>query len=318
MPIPLWLMEAVEEKISQYPPTRLATAYNTLNKSYKEGESTSIARNKDELFWDAYLAARFPATYGAVEKAIKQIPEDILGNIQTVLDLGTGPGTAVFALAEALSKSPVFTCTDKDPSTKEIFQYLWDKSPYENSTFSWLSCDIEKGLSLASSQYDAVVCSYTFIESDNIENTIEEIWKRTRSLFLVVEPGTMQGFSIIKKIRSILCQKGAFLAAPCPHEKNCPMEEPGWCHFSARIPRSSLMRKIKAGELGYEDEKFSYCAFVREKASPSSPRILRHPQVHGGHINFQLCTDEGIQDCLISRKNPLYKKARKSSWGDSL
>lgn len=318
MSIPLWLMDAVEERSSQHSPKKLALAYSILNKTYKDNRATSVASSENDLFWDAYLAARFPATYGAVERALDEIPQSILAKIQTVLDIGTGTGAAVFAMAEALSQKITFTCLDQEARPQEILDFLWQKSPYEdNFAFNWMNCDIQKGLPQSLETYDAVVCSYTLGETNSIQKILQDGWNKTRHIFILIEPGTMPGFSIIKKAREFLCSQGAFIAAPCPHNGPCPMEHGNWCHFSARIPRSSCMRKIKGGELGYEDEKFSYCVFVRESIDFPSARILRHPQIHGGHVSFQLCTKQGIQDCLVSKKNSQYKKARKSSWGNS-
>ncbi len=91
-----------------------------------------------------------------------------------------------------------------------------------------------------------------------------------------------------------------------------------WCHFAARVERSSLHRRLKGGSLGYEDEKFSYVAATKEPFSLPDSRILTHPERHSGHIILKLCTSEGVQHPTISKKmGPLYKQARKAEWGDA-
>ena len=54
--------------------------------------------------------------------------------------------------------------------------------------------------------------------------------------------------------RSSRCGKqliaaGAHVAAPCPHDGNCPLAAPDWCHFTQRLPRSRAHKQIKAAEL---------------------------------------------------------------------
>ena len=57
-----------------------------------------------------------------------------------------------------------------------------------------------------------------------------------------------------------------------------------WCHFAARVNRSALHRRLKEGQLGYEDEKYSYVAAAAtgHLARPASGRIVRHPVFRKG------------------------------------
>jgi ribosomal protein RSM22 (predicted rRNA methylase) len=90
-----------------------------------------------------------------------------------------------------------------------------------------------------------------------------------------------------------------------------------WCHFAARVDRTAEHRRLKDGELGYEDEKFSYLAFSKTPAAHAEARIVRHPQVHGGHIRLTLCTPEGLQSPTVTRsKKEAFRAARKAKWGD--
>src|SRR5262249_25331226 len=138
-------------------------------------------------------------------------------------------------------------------------------------------------------------------------------------LLLVIEPGTPVGFERIRMIRRQLIEWGACMVAPCPHTLRCPMEGGDWCHFAARVERTSLHRKLKGGTLGYEDEKYSYVAVSKEPCPLPTARILSEPSRHSGHVTLKLCTrDEWIQHPILSRKQgDRYKQAKKASWGDS-
>lgn len=79
-----------------------------------------------------------------------------------------------------------------------------------------------------------------------------------RVALVVVEPGTPRGFQQILEARTQALASGAAILAPCPHDATCPMQGSDWCHFAARVERSRTQRQLKGGELGWEDEKFSY------------------------------------------------------------
>ncbi|WP_228984764.1 small ribosomal subunit Rsm22 family protein, partial [Streptomyces sp. DH12] len=91
---------------------------------------------------------------------------------------------------------------------------------------------------------------------------------------VIVEPGTPDGYARVIEARDRLIAAGFHVAAPCPHSAACPIV-PGtdWCHFSARVSRSSLHRQIKGGTLAYEDEKFSYVAATRRPVTPAPARV---------------------------------------------
>ena len=75
----------------------------------------------------------------------------------------------------------------------------------------------------------------------------------------------------------------------------------------------------KKGELGYEDEKFSYIAFSKTQENNGKDRILRHPQIRQGHIKIKLCTPNGIEERTITKKDgQIYKQVKKLDAGDIL
>jgi ribosomal protein RSM22 (predicted rRNA methylase) len=135
---------------------------------------------------------------------------------------------------------------------------------------------------------------------------------------VLIEPGTPRGFSLIRKVRSDLLAAGARMIAPCPAETACPLADPDWCHFAARVERSSLHRRLKGGDLGYEDEKFSYVALARQSVDLPEARIIRHPMHHPGLIEIETCTPAGLRSERIARRDrERFRAARKAAWGDA-
>ena len=88
---------------------------------------------------------------------------------------------------------------------------------------------------------------------------------------------------------------GGRIAAPCPGNMVCPIEDPDWCHFAARVERTSLHRRLKEAELGYEDEKFSYVVLAKTEAEPARARIVSRPEQKPGLIVLETCTAEGLR-----------------------
>jgi len=106
------------------------------------------------------------------------------------------------------------------------------------------------------------------------------------------------------------------MIAPCPAETPCPLRVPDWCHFAARVERSSLHRRIKDAELGYEDEKFSYIALAREAAALPAARIIRRPRQEPGRITLVACTPAGVREIRVrKRERDEYRAARGAEWG---
>ena len=84
-----------------------------------------------------------------------------------------------------------------------------------------------------------------------------------------------------------------------------------------RVARSRLHKQLKGGEAPYEDEKFCFLAASREDVSPCAARVLRHPRIDSGRITLRLCTADGAEERVVTKKSPLFKAARKSDAGGS-
>jgi ribosomal protein RSM22 (predicted rRNA methylase) len=94
------------------------------------------------------------------------------------------------------------------------------------------------------------------------------------------------------------------------------MQEPSWCHFAQRLPRTKAHRDLKGAELGYEDEKFSYVALTRRAVTDRASRIVDHPHYRKHLVELSLCTRDGLRKRTVPRSDPSYKVARKAAWGD--
>ena len=314
MQLPLGLQTAIEQIAETSKLSSLREAYDRLSDAYRRGDD-SAASFRDQNQTLAYLLARMPATFAAVYKAMESLKEALPNwACRTLVDLGAGPGTASWAASEIFPELSTVTLYEKSHQVISIGQKLTpfsDSPALKNS--QWVEQDLKVPFEVPKA--DLTVLSYVLAETDCLD-LIKTVWDKGSTL-LIVEPGTPKGFERILSIRKKLIEWGAFLAAPCPHQLQCPIA--GWCHFPARVERTRIHKVLKSGSLGYEDEKYSYIA-----ATPFTPlafegRVVANPLKLSGHVKLTLCTKEGkIEQKTISRKQKdLYRKARDAEWSSS-
>lgn len=319
MLLPQYLAQAIQHEIETTDRTQLSRAVADLTRAYK-AEKSSSPIIKTAAHRSAYLAVRFPATFAAdlhVFSEIRRLAPDL--KISSLLDLGSGPGTALYAAAGIFPSLTNATLVENDASLIQLGKRLAAASPHPAvRSAEWRPQDIN---SLSCESHDLVVISYALGELPQVaaEKIISRAWQCAKELLVVIEPGTVRGFNVVLSARSALIAAAAHLLAPCPHAGECPMAAAAdWCHFAARVERTSLHRRLKGGTLGHEDEKFSYIAASRNPVVPARARIVRHPQKHSGHVQLTLCTSEGLLKQTVGKsQKEKYKSARQAEWGDA-
>lgn len=318
MQINSFLQQAIESASEKLSLRQLTEAREDLTRNYRAKSRGQFMSSDSQRL--AYAIARMPATFAAIRTALKAVRELSDLPLRSLLDLGAGPGTGMWASCEDFESIEKATLIERDASLIEMGKSfaLWSENEAIRGA-DWQKADLETLCNLP--RHDFVLLSYSIGELDPLRTQplIDLAWESAGELLLVVEPGTPAGFERIRKIRSQLIERGAHVLAPCPHHLACPMAGGDWCHFSARVERSSLHRKLKGGSLGYEDEKFSYVAATKKSFAKPPARILREPLRHSGHLQLALCTPQGLSTPTISRKmGEVYKEARKAEWGDAI
>jgi ribosomal protein RSM22 (predicted rRNA methylase) len=319
MGLPTYLDKGLDELAPQLDLRSLAAASQNLIRRYRSGDSASPAlRNFSDRA--AYLFTRFPATFAADLRVFRELrrraPEI---EVRSLLDLGAGPGTALFAAAEVFPQLDRATLVESDLQWLQTGKKLSASSPSPAvRNAQWVQLDLRKPAQFE--PHDLVVISYALGELNARvgEEVVQRAWQSGARFLVIVEPGTRRGFAGVNAARSLLIGQSADILAPCPHKHVCPMAAVNdWCHFSQRLPRSSEHRRLKAADLGYEDEKFSYVIATRVAVSAAKSRIVRHPRKHSGHVQLELCTADGLVHRTIprSQKEP-YRRARHAEWGE--
>ena len=124
----------------------------------------------------------------------------------------------------------------------------------------------------------------------------------------------------VRVLRDRLIGQGGRIIAPCPHDRECPLVEPDWCHFSVRLNRSREHMRMKGGTLGYEDEKYSYLVVARPGIGVrATGRVIRQPAENKFSVTVPVCAIDGLEQRVVaSRDNAAFKAARKLAWGDAI
>jgi len=288
-------------------PSVIRKAHEKLSERYRAGEGTETRANRQTAM--AYALARLPATYAALKFVLIELKKHV-AELETVLDFGAGPGMSVWALQETfLIKT--FSLIEQNSAMVGLGQRLLQ----EYSGIHWHKEDMRQ---VQFSFHDLALMSYSLGELEEKAQALflQKAWYAAKKAIVIVEPGTPKGFNTILKARDLLIKEGAHIAAPCPHNKPCPLLETDWCHFSISLPRSSSHRALKGGSLMREDEKFSYVVALKESLNAVHSRVIKPPLRCSGHVILDFCTQDGIKRSTFGKKDPLYRQARALNWGD--
>ncbi len=316
--LPAQLRAALDAKLEGLSRQGVAMRAAAISRTYRDGgDSGTIATGSDAL---AYALARMPATYAAVVaslNALREMRPDFAP--RSLLDVGAGPATSSWAAAEAFQTIASLTQLDANPALRALaLEFARGSSRLGAANYQ---LGPARALLAKSEDADLVIASYLIGELSETErrDLADAMWERTRDTLIIIEPGTPAGYARIIAARSRLIAAGAHVAAPCPHDRQCPLAPPDWCHFAQRLPRSRAHMRMKAAEVPFEDEKLSYVVLTRAPIARHLSRVLAPPISGKAEITARLCAPDGLVVTKVARRDkPAYARARRWSWGDAV
>ena len=308
MNLPLENKLQLESLLDGYSLKELKNVASSIMEQYQNNSNKGVDLINSSIASKVYAVYRLPATYSAFGEALKHTLELYDQKIDSVIDAGAGSGSASIAVSNLLPNIKNYILLERNKYMMEIGKTLHN--------FGYINYDLSKdNLDIKA---DLVISNYVLNELDinSRINAINKMWNMTNKMMLIVEPGTPEGFSLIREIRDYLISIGAYVIAPCTHMGVCLNT---WCHFSTRVSRSKLHKDLKGGDAPYEDEKYCYIAFSKIVITPCKNRILRHPQINPGFVELEVCSKDGFKKIKYSKKDKeLFKRARKSDAGDQI
>ncbi|MEM7244281.1 MAG: small ribosomal subunit Rsm22 family protein [Acidobacteriota bacterium] len=321
--LPPRLQDVLEEKLTELPGSELKIIARRLSDAYRAHRASGrkrFVRDRPQAL--AQAALRLPAAHAQLQ-AVFETAADLAPDFAptTVLDLGSGPGTALWAARAVWPSLEKAVACEKEPSTRRLAQELADGGGLTDGlSVRWVEDDITQGI--PAGRFDLVLLGSVLSELDPADRRRLGIkaWGACAGVLVAVEPGTPPTFRVLEDLRQQLVGMGGSTWAPCPHDDACPLRGDDWCHFVQRHLRPPFQKQAKTASLPYEDATFSHVVVGREPA-PQRPwaRVLRVPGKAKRRLGFELCTSEGLRHETVPKsRKEAYRLAKTLDWGSAV
>jgi ribosomal protein RSM22 (predicted rRNA methylase) len=307
------LHAALARTLDGVPHHELRRRVDALSHRYRTEQVDDTAPGmRDHLDALAYAVIRMPATFRALYAALSAAERHVDARFTTHVDLGGGTGAAAWAAA-SLWPTIITEIVERQPAAIRLGKQL-----AAGNRWRWTTADLRQWSQAREpvEPVDLITIGYVLNElSEETGRIVVHAATRSAKTIVVVEPGTPHGHRRTLQARDQLIDHGFTIAAPCPHQRECPTD---WCHFAARLPRTELHRMLKDGTRNYEEERFSYVVATRHPVRPAAARVIRRPGRPKGRVVLELCTSAGTaQRLIVPKSDEAYRAARGTSWGDA-
>ncbi len=282
----------------------------------------------------AYLAYFLPVNLAKVQVLLDEMPapagpEGSTTRPFTVLDVGSGPGTAALAVLDWVRRTPSMgkrplevTAADRSSQALKDCERIWmtyaSAERMEAARLTTVRVDLER----CNPQADLTVKaarSYDLIVIANVLNELfsaarDPIQKRAELLrdllglldqsgtLMIIEPALRQTSRQLHLVRDRLLEdKLCTVYSPCLHERPCPalFKNTDWCHEERPWMVPSLVAAIdRKVEFIKDALKFSYLLLRKDGKSlaqraPDVYRVVSELRVMKGEKRAWLCNETG-------------------------
>ncbi|MFA4974528.1 MAG: small ribosomal subunit Rsm22 family protein, partial [bacterium] len=294
---------------------RIAKAAKQLSLAFtSERAAMPLDYLSDPYALSAYLAAFLIPNAVKVMHCLGQI--DTPGDDISVLDIGSGPGTASIAASVFFSmKQPDarirIAAIDRIRPALEKAHELFKKIAPPHHSFESATLDITKQTLqkvLAKQRFDVIIAANVLNELSEdqafkISTELARDFLKENGSFIIIDPALRETARPLMKLRDSLVDGGvARVTAPCLHQKQCPMlaaNERDWCHFYINWePPEFLIELDRLSGMDHTHLKMSYLIF--KPANHESPvmshglwRVVSSPLVSKGKRELVLCGKSG-------------------------
>ncbi|KAK7481675.1 hypothetical protein BaRGS_00027048 [Batillaria attramentaria] len=330
---------------SRHPPTTEAlvnkmfhqTYHEVMEKQEREGNTEPVTRDgvlqklRQKVYhwqpvtFDAYksllyLTSHLSLNYSVLLQCFSELSTRIPSfSPRSIFNLGSGLGSAVWA-ADAIWGSQVFEyyCVDNSQDMNTVARLLMQDGDSQKQMNIPGVVFRQFSPSPLTNQFDMVVSAYTLLEhpgkKERLE-TIEDLWRMTTDVLVLVENGTVAGFTLINEARDHLLK--------CPHDRPCPkFSKDNLPCFSQVTYKPLPQNHTKPNNCSV---RYSYIILRkgrRKEGDEQWPRVIQGVVTAKNHTHCHLCCSDGnVRHTIVTARRhgkDLYKCTRYTQWGDLL
>ncbi len=318
--LPESIETAINDVLSTYPQNELLKRSKSIHERYMEREKDGEHFLHDRGDIMAYLAMRVPATYAQIMGALTQIQE-VMPSFQpkSLLDIGSGPGTATWAAQSIFPSLKHATLVDREKQFLYFGQEIMQKAQIPLAT-SWERSDIR---TFSGTNYDLILVANVLNElsSHDVTELLQYLTARCTGIMVVIEPGTPNGFAIVQKATMA---SSLNIIAPYINSKVTKSND-YWIHFPERFTRPEFQKRIRQhmrddslSASDWEEAKYSYVAMSKLPIEKSFyGRCVGKVEKQKGLVKVPLLTENGIETVTVLKRNKqAYNFAKEVRWGD--
>lgn len=322
------LPQPIEKTIStilqqQETPEWIHRAIN-LHMRYTNGKTDNKKFVHDFVDALAYLGLRVPATYAQVFGALSSVHEMIpMWRPTSLLDIGSGPGTAAWAVSSQWPELDKITCVDENRDFISLGKQIIKDSELIQH-INWKNRDLRLGIDEDGNSYDLIIIANVLNELTPAaqENLIGQAFNLCKGLLIIIEPGTPRGSLIVSSVAQKLSKVGILLA---PYIANTFVEDKDYyLHFPQRFIRPEFQRRIRqqmreSSKMAsdWEESKYSYVAISKFPAKKNYwARIVGKTEIRKGFLEAPVITAENIIKIkVMKRDKEAYTFTKRLKWG---
>lgn len=299
-----------------------------LHERYMQGENPLEPHIQTPADCLAYLAMRFPATYAQIFAALSQIQERVPDwQPKTVLELGCGPGTGIWAAKSIWPSLTHATGVDQEKLFLTLAEELHFDAKMGLDTV-WVKTSLAKWTAIEDAKtYDLIIIANVLNElpSEDQEALLKKVTQRSSGIVVVLEPGTAVGYRIIQRVAKSASETHKLIA---PYIDSAFVESNDyWIHFSQRFQRPEFQRLIRQSmresslmASDWEEATYSYVAWGDIPVTkPPWGQCIGKVMKYKGYLIIPLLTKEAvIQARVLKRHKQDYTIAKNIRWGELL
>jgi SAM-dependent methyltransferase len=263
----------------------------------------------DPTLLAGYLLFYWPISYAQVCSLLGELPKPT-----TVLDLGSGPGPASFAMLDAGATRVL--AADRSGPALAIAAKLASMRGVPLHTQRW-----KPDMPLPPGKFSMIVAQHLLNELWPGDEALVRRAALCRDLLgrlephgtlLLVEPALRDTSRELLQLRDVLVREGIAVRAPCLYRGDCQaLDRPSdWCHAERDwTPPPLVLELAQAAGLRKERLKMSYLALAPPGEPWTEPppgrlfRIVSEPLQGKGRLRYMACGPEGRMGLALQDKH---------------